>query len=150
MGATWTVTKHLHEHSSNCKPEEHQFRQHEISNYMLSKAVLSRSKNAHLDLNLVNNVVNGAHSFRTIENEGFLYFLQTFVGYATIHGKFDIAEELPSRNTVICRLQDETESLRVQINNALLRPQDAFQLATKADMYTGDLIKRSYFNVHAL
>lgn len=92
--------------------------------------------------------VNGYHSFKSVENDGFIDLLQTCADLGAKYGKFDINDVVVGRRTVSREVASTAASVKIQLTDRLKEPVADGTISLCIDMYTDDYRKQAYLDVH--
>jgi hypothetical protein len=140
-------TKNLLDHVRACRDQpKGQMSLHQCLNQtpQLSKHDLARLKRKQVEY-----VVNGFHSFRSVENPGLINLLQTCVDFGAKYGKIDIKRSLTKRNSVSRETSVMSSQVKERLKDILQQPVIDGTVSVSLDMYTDDYRKFAYLDVHS-
>ncbi|CAF4200788.1 unnamed protein product [Rotaria sordida] len=91
-------------------------------------------------------VVAGSHSFNSLENDGLLQLFQTGIDIGANLGLLDVKDIFYGRQTIREEAVSKFDQYTDQIRSLLEEPIKQHCIAATADLWTDDLMKRSYLD----
>ncbi|CAF1361809.1 unnamed protein product [Rotaria sp. Silwood1] len=91
-------------------------------------------------------VVAGSHSFNSLENDGLLQLFQTGIDIGANLGLLDVKDIFYGRQTIREEVVSKFDQYTDQVRSLLEEPIKQHCIAATADLWTDDLMKRSYLD----
>lgn len=146
-----TGTHNMKSHIAQCSKKRvggHQMLLTEAVKPTTSRTVRPAAK-ANLKEAVVKFVVQGRHSFASVENDGFIELCQKLVELGATYGKIDVRDVLPRRYAVTQGVENEYKEAKTAVKTMIAPSQAERAYSITVDMATDDHVKRSYLGVHA-
>ena len=93
--------------------------------------------------------VEGYHSFRAVEHDGFVKLMQTCVDFGAKYGKFDVSSLLLNRQPLSREVAKVQLEVKAKLAACLREASEDGTVSLTIDMYTDDYRKKSYLDIHA-
>lgn len=110
---------------------------------------ISKADLAHLKRKEVVYCVDGYHSFKSVEHQGFTDLLQTGVSFGAKYGKFEVRNAMYMRKAVSCETSAMASDVKKCLTERLKPMSEDGTVALTIDLYTDDFRKKSYLDIHA-
>ncbi|CAF1313627.1 unnamed protein product [Rotaria sordida] len=91
-------------------------------------------------------IVGGSHSFNSLENNGLLNLVQTSIEIGANIGLVDVHDIFYGRQTIREEALSKFEQYTDQVRSSLQEPIKQHCVAATADLWTDDLMKRTYLD----